>query len=53
MPAAKSIEAPPMHKPPGAFTACRWFFFCATVSVNVLVLLHAQLRRYLRRTVHG
>jgi hypothetical protein len=28
----KTIEAPPMHKPPGAFTAFRWFFFCATVS---------------------
>lgn len=27
-----------MHKPPGTFTACRWFFFCATVAIAIGML---------------
>ncbi|WIA31899.1 hypothetical protein OEZ86_002760 [Tetradesmus obliquus] len=34
----KIAEAPPMHKPPGTFTACRWFFFCATVAIAIGML---------------
>ncbi|KAF6265841.1 acyl-CoA N-acyltransferase [Scenedesmus sp. NREL 46B-D3] len=33
-----SAEEPPLLKPPGAFTACRWFCFCATVAIAIGML---------------